>query len=350
MTTLFFELPSSAPITLVNDFENVSQTFDGMEVEFQRRLDKPDFLPYRVKKNGRVMWLWQAIKQDFPQGAMAFLVMVNDQPVIAGIKPYQELLFVTPLADLEHSHLVRGSDGNLRRIGGQNLSDVVLLKEEVASFFEVRPNFSAIETRVYNSILATRRFAQEQERATRQAERQAQLAQEAERNQAAIRARQERRAAILARRQIRGFTEEGTLRRGYPVVDKEWEVLEDGTFCIQVESYDVETGACGPMIEAFQVNKKSGGRVSKRGAKLVFPEKVTAASLQAVKEILVQQGEVFHEVPVYEHYEALKTLQEKGVNGSTLVGVQPAPDQPLEVYAISNKQGIKPAQGVVIHQ
>jgi hypothetical protein len=85
--------------------------------------------------------------------------------------------------------------------------------------------------------------------------------------------RARRRSEVQARVHARGKIKVQCLdrtRHGYPVLETEWPVLEDGTDVVRVFEIDDKTGKIGSPLEAFRVRKVPGKAAEKFGVLGVY--------------------------------------------------------------------------------
>lgn len=182
----------------------------------------------------------------------------------------------------------------------------------------------------------------DQKRKAAEAEEAERLAEEARKD-----ARIERLKRILVRGKVTGFTSDGRLLRGIPVLETEWPSLSHGVCVIIVESVDEKTGKVGPIVEAFKVIKERGKNPQKGFAAAVTATKpvVTATAAtraevpRPVRTIVAEKDGKAFEVQIYPSMEVIRQARAAGLNGGTLVAVdQKSAGGRIQVFALRDNR------------
>jgi hypothetical protein len=195
---------------------------------------------------------------------------------------------------------------------GDQRPDVIAmlnLKKAAANFLRREYDLTDIENRVVK--IASQRILLETE------------AEEKRRREEREHARIEMIKRIVQRPRLTGYTSNGWKMYGLPVLETEWQSLQDGTYAILVESIGVD--GPGKMIEAFRVVKERG-KDPKKGsvASVTASMPIRAATSVAIvtrsrSEILIERDGKFLVVEVYGSMDAIREARLAGLNGGTLV-------------------------------
>lgn len=306
---------------------------NDLKVETLMSLNAPEgaeHLPAKVV-DGEGKTLWKYDRQRH-LGAFAWLREVDSFGPVIAYATRSELIEVISIAHLSKMRVVRDVTGRENYEGGPGILQVVELKQLLAEDLGVEPRFTPNEASIVKRL-------REQQQAEVRARRLAEVAARQVARDVQVREQAAKVTAILARKPIAGFTVEGQRLTGVPVTNAEYEMLPHGKFVILVASYDLETGACGDVIEHFSVRKSGGGRVDKDNPRLISKanpaERQATAKMEA--KLLFEIGSDFVEVGLYRRAD-IDALHAAGLNSATKVGLYPIrPDGAVTIYEVTKK-------------
>lgn len=295
-------------------------TWEDFTIQLVKPVTAPEsaeFKPGRVTKNNVEWWMFQ--KDHGGYRGSGRLVEHNDELIIALINK-KDLDQVLPIRDLPNFQKTEKGEF----VGGRGLKELMKLKEAIAAELALEPVWSEREARMRQAV---RDIGKAERDAKEAAAKKAKELAEEERK----RVREEERSKILSRRRQYAFTASGDKRKGIPVVgDNEWVMLPDETFCISVESYNVETGEAGAPIESFVIAKQGTKKV--RVAVIAVTRENPQRPLAATKPLEVEpiivtiKGEPEEVIPV-DNMDAVRALNERKLNSGTLVMCPKAGDE-----------------------
>jgi hypothetical protein len=300
-------------------------------IKSKKAPEHSEFLPAKVLKDGQVLWSFKGNHPGYH--GLARLVGFGDEFVIV-LCTKVTLHDVVPIADLPDIKWMPDSG----RLGGRKLRETVVLKEAIANKLGLQPAWSVREDQM---LVAVHRQQAEAQRLARA--EQVRLEAEAQRlaneqREAARKERELKRREITSRKRLHVFTASGDRRSGIPVVTDEWKILPADVFCVQVESYNAETGAYGGAVESFVTKKNRGGETRKDKVVVVFDrdpreaKKLTATLVTKVMEI---KGEL-EEVVVVPDMDTVRTLNASGLNSGTLVLVDNGTTEFMDVLKLDD--------------
>lgn len=203
-----------------------------------------------------------------------------------------------------------------------DVARMVMMKEEAATFLRRDYVLTAIESKMFEVLVKRRRAMEAEAKARAEAERQ--------------RVREERVHSILAREPLLETAIGGVRRSGIPVVEREWPMLPDGTRVVLVDDIG-ENGLVGNPLQAFVVMKVPGREPCKGNvAKLVqYQAAITKSTMpQPLRSELAERDGNFHEVRIYRAMDDIRKARASGLNGGTMVAVEPEAGKVIEVFAV----------------
>ncbi len=292
-------------------------------VKSKKAPESAEFLPAKVLKVGQILW---SFKSNHPGYHGLAKLMEHGEELVIVLCTKTELHAVVPVTDTSH-HFGQMPDGSF--MGGRSIKDVITLKSEIAKLMHLEPIWTEREEKM--------RTAMQRQRAEAIAHASAKHEAEAEARRTAVRAeRDAKRTALLARKRAYAFTAGGERRHGIPVIGDEWAVLPGDTFCITVDSYAVDTGKHGNVLECFITKKSPSGRIDRDKVTPVFERdpravKKEVASLLTTK-VMKLKGEL-EEVIVANNMDDVRNLNKGGLNSGTLVLVDDGKDT-MNVYRL----------------
>jgi hypothetical protein len=157
--------------------------------------------------------------------------------------------------------------------------------------------------------------------------------------------REQRVARIMVRERVVGYTALGDRRHGVPVVENEWQILENGTFVILVDAIG-EDGTVGKLLESFKVVKERGRHPVKVALSQLVdknePSTEIPEELKPTGEVLIEmKGDIF-EVGVYGSLAVIKQAHKAGLNGGAFVTTDERDAEgKVTVYSVTKESGPK---------
>ncbi|MCR4284368.1 MAG: hypothetical protein NUV64_03615 [Parcubacteria group bacterium] len=274
---------------------------------------KDNFLVGSIRADDKEIWHFKNARYN----GICVVTEVDDTVVLCFLSHSNELEWIVPLEHLRDSQII---DGEM--VTAMDVGERLILKQAAAKEIGAVVKLSPLEEKVSSYLSVKRREKEEAERLERS------------------RLKEERRAEIMARESISAYTETGAGRFGKPVTADEWPCLPNGTRVILVESFNKETGECGPTREAFIIRKGKGGRIEKENASEVASERPAPkfVEVKAKKVIIVDMDGAMRQIPVYKTTEEIELAKKAGLNGGSMVTSEDQRDEKGR-YLISSLKG-----------
>jgi hypothetical protein len=291
------------------------------------------FRPARILKNDQQVWGFK--EANYPKGHYGDLLQLASGVYVIAICDRECVLNVIMVNDWANCAPLIVGDKTIM-LGGSSAETRLDAKIAAAELFDMDYITTAEEDKILDSRAAARRAANKDQSTTQVA-----AGNSSETKLARRQARDAMIAEILARKKVEGYSENGKKLFGAPVTtDAEWQCLPDNTGVIFMKD--------GEPVEGFFVEKKHGGRVSKKNATPVTatkPEPKATASVantaapvvaQELKEVTLKSETRL--IPILADMAAVKQLQVAGLDGGQWVGVVSKDGNILSVYAVSRDQ------------
>lgn len=216
--------------------------------------------------------------------------------------------------------------GGLVRHEQSDVARLLQMKQEAAEYLGRDFVLTGVESRMFSILNERRRAAEASAKARAEEEKR--------------RAREERVRVILDRLPLKVRTADNEERSGIPVVEAEWPMLPHGTHVVLVTRIG-EDGENGDPVSAFWVRKVAGRNPQREAVVYVgqhrpLDPEVSEQAPKPVRSVLAERDGTFHEVHLYTSMDTIRRARTAGLNGGTLVAVNPEAqtETSIEVFAV----------------
>lgn len=262
-------------------------------------------------------WVW--VKDNYPENSRGQFYQDDAGKCYILIVTKSEIVDIYEIARIDKYVLVGLSIKTGPKYDGRGRSpqEQIMLKQTIATAIDMHYRMTASEEVVQQAIRSEERQKRLDAKAAEDAKRQEERdAQKAERNRI--------KTLLLARPRLKGYAgPTAKYFNGTPVVGDEWQKLEAGMFCVEVESYKDDDKTHGPILGCFKI-RKDGTLKTKMDEDTfsfnqVSTQKVVARSIGELN--YKDDDNDFAQAYVYRNMEAVQALQKAGLNSGRIVAV-----------------------------
>lgn len=278
------------------------------------------FRPSKVTKGDTTVWEFRTSGAKVELSQVAEIYEFGEdgkEELVIAICDKRTIFSVVRVNDFANSAIAI-LNGKKIPVGASSVSELLQIKVELAEGLQMGYDYDAVEAVILRKQTELRNQAQAAAKVL-----------EKEKKAADQKKREDAIAAIKARKNVEGWDPVGKHYFGIPITGTEWQSLPDFTYCIEMKNDQ-------PVV-AFIV-KKEGSRVKKiRETEITGqpPVKKEVTGPEAYDQMTVTLKGRTESILLFETMNAIKTLQQNGLNSGTWVGHISGDKQTVTVHEVT---------------